>query len=398
MAIIELVDRVVTAMENGDFILGIFLDFSKAFDTINHEILLSKLWHYGIRGKSHDWVTSYLSGRKQYVTYNGSQSSQMDINCGVPQGSILGPLLFLVYVNDLAMVSPRFFTIMFADDTNIFLRGNNLAELESMANNELSKILNWLNTNKLSLNIDKTKYMIFGQNKRKQYQPSQIVLKLNDQDIERVNSIKFLGIVIDEKLDWRKNTKMISNKIAKAIGILRKARKCLNHSSLRSLYFSFISSYLSYCIVVWGGTYKVVLDPLVKLQKKAVRIVCCKKNRESTVNLFTELNILPLEAMYQYHVSIFMYKYCNAKLPGIFNNYYVRSDNVHNYFTRQNSDLRTCISIPGNRITNYRKETIHYSGVHIFNKLKQFINFDVSIGIFKRSTKMYYSKNGIFKF
>ena len=95
----------------------------------------------------------------------------------------------------------------------------------------------------------------------------------------------------------------------------------------------FIYSYLSYYIVVWGGTYKVVLDPLAKLQKNTVCIVCCKENRESTANLFTELNILPLEAMYQYHVSIFMYKYCNAKLPGIFNNYYVRRDNVHNYLT-----------------------------------------------------------------
>ena len=166
MAVMLLVDKIIKCLEDGEFVIGVFLDFSKAFDTVDHEILLTKLYHYGIRGSALDWFRSYLSDRKQYVTYNGVASASKAIKCGVPQGSILGPLLFLIYINDLAKVCTHTCSVLFADDTNLFLNGRDLKEMEAQLNNELSVISTWLKVNKLSLNIKKNSlHVIRGQKK-----------------------------------------------------------------------------------------------------------------------------------------------------------------------------------------------------------------------------------------
>ena len=161
MALVLLLDKIVKALENGEYVIGIFLDFSKAFDTVDHNILLKKLEYYGIRGVCLDWFKSYLTVRKQYVTYNGIPSSTKLIQCGVPQGSILGPLLFLLYINDLPNVCKSADPILFADDTNLFINDSNLIDLQTEINNELLEISTWLKINKLSLYVRKTHHMIF---------------------------------------------------------------------------------------------------------------------------------------------------------------------------------------------------------------------------------------------
>ena len=149
------VDRISQALQNGEYALSLFLDFSKAFDTINYDILYMKLFHYGIRGCVLDWFKSYLTNRKQYVQYNDTSSSLKNIICGVPQGSILGPLLFLIYVNDISHVSEFLFMVMFADDTNALVTNKDFSILEEICNNEMLKITDWVNANKLSLNVKK---------------------------------------------------------------------------------------------------------------------------------------------------------------------------------------------------------------------------------------------------
>ena len=161
MALIILMENLVKALDNGKCALGIFLDFQKAFDTVDHSILLDKLHCYGIRGIANQWFFSYLSNRQQLVVYNGFESELKVINCGVPQGSILGPLLFLLYINDLTNVSSLFMPMLFADDTNLFCTGTDLKEIMRLVNEEISKIYAWVNANKLSLNIDKTNFMLF---------------------------------------------------------------------------------------------------------------------------------------------------------------------------------------------------------------------------------------------
>ena len=189
MALISLIDKLTQAIENGEYVIGVFLDFSKAFDTVDHKILLDKLYHYGVRGCAHKWFISYLTDRQQFVTYNGVKSRNQLIKCGVPQGSILGPLLFLIYINDLASVCECTFPILFADDSNLFISGRDPDLIMRTMNNELKEISLWLKANKLSLNIKKTHFMIFS-SKNKPH--PNICINIDGETINETAKTKFL--------------------------------------------------------------------------------------------------------------------------------------------------------------------------------------------------------------
>ena len=243
MALMVLLDKIVKALENGEFVVGTYLDFSKAFDMVDHSILLVKLEYYGIRGIALDWFKSYLAGRKQYVTYNGTSSSTKVIKCGVPQGSILGPLLFLLYINDLPNVCKSTNPVLYADDTNLFLNGKNLIDLQTTINSELAEISTWLKINKC-LNVKKTHHMIFT-HKRK-IQPN-VALSIEGHPIDEVDNTKFLGVYLDNKINWKKHISYISGKVARGIGLIIKARKMLT-SDVCWLYI--IILYFHTCLIV----------------------------------------------------------------------------------------------------------------------------------------------------
>ena len=183
MALLILLDKVINSLEKGEFVLGVLLDLSKAFDTVNHDIMISKLEYYGIRGIALEWFKNYLTDRKQRVLYNKILSSETVISCGVPKGSILGRLMFLLYVNDLANVSENLFTIMFADDTNVFVSGNNEDSICTIMNENLKLLYDWLNANKLSLNVKKTNYMLFRP--RLKICKSDLPVKINSQYVSK---------------------------------------------------------------------------------------------------------------------------------------------------------------------------------------------------------------------
>ena len=195
-AMITLIDKISQALAKGNYVLGIFLDLSKAFDTVNHSILWKKLKFYGIRGIALHWILNYLSDKSQYVEYNNDTSEMKTVTCGVPQGSILDPLLFLLYVNDIYLVSSCLYSIVFADDTNVFLSDRDPDVLSEMMNKELCKLFKWLKTNKLSLNVKKTNYILFRP-KHKSVPTMKIQVKIMDECIGEVQSTEFLGVVID---------------------------------------------------------------------------------------------------------------------------------------------------------------------------------------------------------
>ena len=259
-------EKLAKAIDQNEIVIELFLDFSKAFDTVNHSILLQKMNCYGIRGVALEWFNSYLSNRTQYVTYNYTESDKQTIKCGVPQGSILGPLLFLIYVNDLCSVSEELFFILFADDTNVFLSHKDEKLLNDLMNQELTKVSTWFKVNKLSVNAKKTKFMIFTN--KKMCSVNNFEIFMDHQSIANVEKIKFLGVYIDNKLNWKFHINYISDKIAKSIGILCKARKVLAKSTLLNLYYVFCFPYFSFGNIIWASNYKTNINPLLILQKK----------------------------------------------------------------------------------------------------------------------------------
>ena len=192
-ALIQLYDKLSDAIDQGKVTLGLFIDLSKAFDTLNHHILLAKLEFYGVRGVALQWFKSYLSCRTQFVQFNGYNSSSKYIKCGVPQGSILGPLLFLLYLNDLCNVSKALDFIPFADDTNIFFSHNDPNQLMEIVNNELKKLSSWFEANKLSIKIKKSNLILFKTKQNKQ--KLELHFLINGIEIDRVNDVLFLGVI-----------------------------------------------------------------------------------------------------------------------------------------------------------------------------------------------------------
>ena len=201
------------------------MDLSKAFDTLDHSIMLNKLRHYGIRGVALEWFKNYLQNRVQYVSINNACSDSLPIECGVPQGSILGPLLFLIYINDLAHVSPDAISILFADDTNVIYRSQSYETLNKIINNELTLLSAWFNENKLALNVSKTKFMIF--HFRNQKPPDEFKVFLDGIELENVKSTKFLGVMINENLSWNDHMGYIANKLSRINGVLARPKRLL---------------------------------------------------------------------------------------------------------------------------------------------------------------------------
>ena len=392
MALMILVDKLTKCLENGDSVVGVYLDFSKAFDNVNQEILLSKLDYYGIRGTALLWFKSYLSDRTQFVTYDGVSSKSRTITCGVPQGSILGPLLFLIYINDLNLVSKDVMSIFFADDSNLFLNGKNLSVLEEKLNSILINISEWLKVNKLSLNVKKTHVMIFTKKKFSEIEKPKINLKIDGIPLSEVETTKFLGVIIDNKLSWKEHTNYISGKIAKGIGIILKARNVLNRKTLTTLYYSFVYPYFTYCNQVWGSCVSKYIKRIHVLQKKAVRVICQANPRTHVNPLFKELNLMDVWQINKYLIGLFMYKYYHKQLPAVFNSSFTRSSDVHMYSTRHSSMGYMLPKVK----TNYGKANIHYRGPAIWNDIVRNNIFpDTTIGTFKYKLKAFLIEKGL---
>ena len=224
-AILQLTRDITDSFEKGEYTLGVFIDLSKAFDTVDHQILIKKLQYYGIDGTALEWFKSDLSYRKQYISTQDVSENCLDIICGVPQGSILGPLIFLIYVNDLFKASNPLMEVMFADDKNLFISHKNIDTLFASMNKELENVSTWFRSNRLSLNVDKTKLLLFHPLSKWQSLSQTLPnLLIENIHIKREHVTKFLGVFIDENLSWKQHIDIVSSKISKSIGILYQSR------------------------------------------------------------------------------------------------------------------------------------------------------------------------------
>ena len=311
LALIDFVENITDAIDRHEYTVGVFIDLKKAFDTVDHTILLQKLNHIGIRGVAYDWLANYLTNRKQYVLYNGTESSVKQIVCGVPQGAILAPLLFLLYINDLANVSNMVKLVLFADDTNLYMSGGNIEQLMMSLNRELVKLESWFKVNKLSLNVAKTNFMVFTN--RSVSIP--VVIKLCGLTIDRVNVTKFLGVLIDQSLNWKVHIEDLCLKLRKSTSIIFKASLVINSDACRTLYCTLFLPYITYCAEVWGNAYTTTLSRVIISQKRVIRVICKVPRGTSTTLLFKEQRLLKFDDIVRCKLCTMFYNVITSNVP-----------------------------------------------------------------------------------
>ena len=314
LAALKLINHLISELDKNNSPTNIYIDLSKAFDTLDHLILLNKLKYYGVTGAANLLFQNYLSNRQQYVEYNGATSQKLKISTGVPQGSILGPLLFLIYINDLPSVSNVLQMLMYADDTTLYCNFNSINDVNRI-NEELCKVSAWLSANKLALNVAETKYIMFRTiNKRIQYPE----MKLNNIAIERVSKFKFLGIWLDEYLNWNQHISHISIKLSRINGTMSRLKQICPQSILMMIYNTLSLPHLNYGILLWGA--KVKKDQkLHLLQKKSMRIITSQHYRSHSEPIFKNLGLLMVHDLYYMAIIKFYYNMMNGHLPDDFN-------------------------------------------------------------------------------
>ena len=344
-----------------DITLAVFIDLSKAFDTICHTTLLNKLNFYGIRGITNEWFKSYLTKRKQYTVINSSKSALEDITCGVPQGSILGPILFLLYINDINHCT-SLNLLSYADDTTIYTSNSNADTLYAEVNKELIKLDDWFRANKLSLNAKKTNYSIFSPTKC----PHDVnrTLILNNTSINREHSVRFLGLNIDQQLTWNTHINKLKSKIASSMFILNRVKKQLPHDALKSIYLTLVHSHLMYGITAWGNSS--TTNKLYLLQKKALRLINNKTYLSHTDPLFKQEKVLKLHDIYKVFTALHVHDILANNLPSSFNNFFpIINPTKHDRITRQNNNLPQTLAR-----TQFSARTTYHAIPTLWNNLE----------------------------
>lgn len=366
---------IYSALDNKLSVLSVFIDFSKAFDTVNHKILLDKLYHYGIRGPIHSWFTDYLTNRTQQTVFEGEFSTLKNNHLGVPQGSILGPILFLLYINDISDIFTHSKTILFADDMTLYLTGPHPEQLITTVNTELHQLYRWCISNRLTINTDKTYFMLFSLKKYHHLPP----LQINNNNISRSSHIKFLGVTYDDSMTFKLHIENLTLRISRHIALLHQSKDLMPPYVLKCIYYAHIYPLLAYCNPIWCTTYPTYLIPLQLQLKKIVRIITNSTYLEHTRLLFKQTQLLRLEDITKMAISIQMYK----KM------YSMQNDApIHNHDTRHCGQLRP----PPHRISKYRQSTLYLGPVY-WNDIPPNIRNSPSVATFKNKLKQHIISN-----
>lgn len=379
-ATIDLVTKIKVSIDQKNIVLGVFIDLKKAFDTISHPILLEKLKEAGLGGTVLKMFQSYLENRKQIVKIGEYQSSLRNVTFGVPQGSILGPLLFLIYINNLSQIGLKGDATLYADDTSLFYYGNSLNDIISDAQSDLNLLSKWFKHNMLTVNVSKTNYIIFSpKNKKLSNHPPLII---DNYPINNTDQEKYLGLILDKKLTWQPHIEKIRAKLTALTGSLKSIVRCLPKRVRYTIYNTLVKPHIEYLTELWGTAPPTTLTTLQRAQNKLIKVLFHFNYLTPTTKIYKETKILNIDHAYIYHTCILIRKILLKDL------------HIQISFTRKKQIQKMKLRNANNLVlrpprTNYGKKCILYEGANLYNKLPSDIKDAKSLSTFKRLLKQH---------
>ena len=384
----KLVDSWYTALNNGDLVGAVMIDLRKAFDLIDHKVLLKKLSLYGCSLNTVAWLSSYLYNRSQVVSLGNLYSESSDVQYGVPQGSILGPLLFLVFVNDMPLQLHNSDADMYADDTTVHTSGSTLTIVEDILNTDLHNIETWCTSNGLVINCNKTKCMtISTRQKMSQLDTPDMSLFVDNKKIEPVTSHVMLGVHVDQNLAWKIQIRSVCNKISSKLALLSRIKHYLPFKARCLFYNSYVLPHFDYCCNLWSGCTD--LDRLCKLQKRAARTILNVSYYEHSAPLFKYLNWLPLKSRIVFNQLVLVYKALNNLAPEYLKDLLLYTNEVHGYGLRSSTGS---LYPPLPQIALF-KNSFSYSSTLLWNKLPNDVRLSTTLNTFKAKCNKYIKDN-----
>ena len=383
-ALIEIIDGIKNDIDKGDFIIGTYLDLKKAFDTVNHPILFDKLEHYGIRCMPLQFFQSYLSNHKQYVYCNDTSSYTTTNGYGVPQGSVLGPFLFIIYVNDIANAVNGIEIRLFADDTALFIQGKEIQIIFNTMKNCMVKLTEWYSCNRLTLNLTKTCYSIYH-GPKKQVPKMYNRMTINGNIIHQENKVKYLGLMIDETLSWKDHIDYLIASLSKFYGIFNKIKHFVPKNHKLTIYNAYVFSKICYGIEIYGSLSETLNNRLQIVSNKLLKILFKLSPFHSTNQLHKELDILKVKDVYKSRVLNFVFLCLNHTPLCMFNNYFQKRQNLHDRNLRDKKNLHVPVGYSAMALS-----TTKINGAKIWNELSLEIKKSDDVVSFKKAVKSHF--------
>ena len=363
----DVTDYILKNIDAGHFVGGVFIDLKKAFDTVNHKILLKKLASFGIAGLELDWFKSYLSDRKQATKMGTTLSKSKGVSFGVPQGTILGPLLFTMYINDLPLtVSSETKITLYADDTAVFYASKDINEINAHMNVILERITSWMGVNKLTLNAKKTKAMLFCTSCFKK-RSDELSLCMSGEQLETVDQCKYLGVILDQSLKWDAQIDQTCKKVSKYIGMMYRIRPLLATTHMNTIYKAIILPRLTYCDTVWGNCSSTLCTRIERLQNRAGRAILKVPVRTSSQLIRERLDWKSLSDLRYEHLCVLVYKCVAGFVPQYLQATFSSVKNYHSYKTRGSTQGNMALNLKPR--TEAGRRTFLFRGAKAWNAL-----------------------------
>ena len=376
----KLTDYFIENMDRGNLSGMVLIDLRKAFDLVDHDLLLAKVSMYGCTTMSHMWFTSYLRDRQQQVSYDGHLSQPLPVTLGVPQGSILGPLLFILFMNDVVLEVENSKFDMYADDSTLYSSAKSVANLNNTLTAETQPLYSWISNNRMVLNIEKTECMLLGTVQRLRTVVEDFSVGDGDFKITQVTSHKLLGVHIDQNLNWNIHLQKLCAKLRSRLYLFGRIKFLLPNDARRKYFSGLVQPLIDYGCIIWGNCSKDSLLQVHKIMKQYARSILDIKipKEHPTITLFKKLDWLPIDVRVQYFEGIQMYNILKGTAPKYLLEMFDLVNNVHGHGTRHSQKLY----VPKYKLVTGQR-SFRYRGAVLWNSLDSDIKQSPSLDTFK---------------